>query len=162
MRAPNPTGLGDIASHSSSELRFVGEAFDRLGREYPSVRDGLSLTERRILAAVADGAARADEAFVRSAAREARPFLADSWCFDRMTRFVRASTPLLSSGSADTPVQWDTDVGLTLAARRVLDGDQDHVTLTGIDRWIGGTHLKGHSVSWRWHDPTESIVSATT
>jgi len=58
VRAPNPTGLGDIASHSSGELRFVGEAFDRLGRAYPSVRDGLSLTERRILAAVADGATR--------------------------------------------------------------------------------------------------------
>ena len=55
LRAPDPGGLGSIAETPSSELRFVAEAFDRLGREYPSIRDGLSLTERRILAAVADG-----------------------------------------------------------------------------------------------------------
>ena len=48
-----------IAAGRSDELRFVAEAFDRLGREYPSARDGLSLTERRILAAVHDGAATA-------------------------------------------------------------------------------------------------------
>src|ERR687892_1162456 len=51
LRAADPGGLGRVAASRSPELRFLGEAFDRLGREYPSTRDGLSLTERRILAA---------------------------------------------------------------------------------------------------------------
>jgi hypothetical protein len=51
LRAADPGGLGGIAASRSPELRFLGEAFDRLSREYPSTRDGLSLTERRILAA---------------------------------------------------------------------------------------------------------------
>ena len=78
LRAPDPAGLRAIAATPSAELRFLGEAFDRLGREYPSTRDGLSLTERRILAAVAEGAPDAGAAFVRAAAREARPFLGDT------------------------------------------------------------------------------------
>ena len=80
-----------------AELRFVAEAFDRLSREYPSTRDGLSLTERRLLAAVADGAQTDGDAFVRAAAREARPFLGDTWAFDRLTRLATAPTPLLEA-----------------------------------------------------------------
>ena len=35
LRAADPGGLGTIAASRSRELRFLGEAFDRLGREYP-------------------------------------------------------------------------------------------------------------------------------
>jgi hypothetical protein len=75
FRAPTPDGLGAIAATRAGELRFLGEAFDRLSREYPATRDGLSLTERRVLAAVAGGAPDAGTAFVRAGAREARPYL---------------------------------------------------------------------------------------
>src|SRR4051812_16688535 len=51
LTAPAPRGGGEMARVRSGELRFLGEAFDRLAREYPSNRDGLSLTERRLLAA---------------------------------------------------------------------------------------------------------------
>ena len=66
FRAPSPEGLGAIAAARLGELRFLGEAFDRLSREYPATRDGLSLTERRVLAALADGAPDAGTAFVRA------------------------------------------------------------------------------------------------
>jgi hypothetical protein len=65
LRAADPGGLGTIAASPSRELRFLGEAFDRLGREYPSTRDGLSLTERRILAATPEGGAVAGAVFAR-------------------------------------------------------------------------------------------------
>src|SRR5206468_699468 len=78
FRAPAPGGLAAIAATRRGELRFRGEAFDRLSREYPAMRDGLSLTERRVLAAVADGASDAGTAFVRAQARETRPFLGDT------------------------------------------------------------------------------------
>jgi hypothetical protein len=50
---------------------------------------------------------------------------------------------------------------MTATGRRVLGGDADHVAVNGIDRWIGGTHLNGHAVRWRWNDATEAIVTAT-
>ena len=154
LRAPDPGGLAAIAATPSRELRFVAEAFDRLSREYPSTRDGLSLTERRLLAAVADGAPTAGAAFVRFGAREARPFLGDTWAFDRMTRLAATPAPLLE---AEIPVDRDTPLRLTEAGREVLAGRADHVALNGVDRWIGGVHLTGTEVPWRWDEGTESI-----
>jgi hypothetical protein len=150
LRAPEPTGLGEIVATPSRELRFVAEAYDRLSREYPSTRDGLSLTERRLLAAVAAGAATRGDAFVRAAAREARPFLGDDWAFERIERMQGAPTPLLENAA---PLR------LTEAGREVLDGRADHVALNGIDRWIGGVHLSGTDVPWRWDEGTESVTS---
>jgi hypothetical protein len=69
LRAPDPAGLGAIAATPSRELRFVAEGFDRLSREYPSTRDGLSLTERRILAATGGGWVDAGAVFGRIGAQ---------------------------------------------------------------------------------------------
>jgi hypothetical protein len=40
----------------------------------------------------------------------------------------------------------------------VLEGRADHVSLNGIDRWIGGVHLTGTEVPWRWDEGTETIT----
>jgi hypothetical protein len=153
LRAPDPRGLGAIVAARSPVLRFLPEAFDRLAREYPSTRDGLSLTERRLLAAVADGAVSAGEAFVRAAAREARPFLGDTWAFDRLERFACAPTPLLEAAA---PVDRHTPLAITDAGRRVLAAEADHVELNGIDRWVGGVHLHGRDVP-RFDEALEAV-----
>ena len=160
FRAPTPDALPAIAGNRSRELRFLGEAFDRLSREYPSTRDGLSLTERRILAAVADGATAAGMAFVRAAARETRPYLGDTWSFAMIDRMAHAPVPLLHAEPANCPVDRETRLRLSDTGARVLAGAADHVTLNGIDRWIGGVHLRGHHPPWRWNDATETITLA--
>jgi hypothetical protein len=157
FRAPTPDGLHAIAATRSGELRFLGEAFDRLSREYPSTRDGLSLTERRVLAAVAGGASDAGTAFVRAAARETRPYLGDTWCFAIMARMAHARIPLL--GATSGRIDRHTAVTLTPAGAEVLAGRADHATLNGVDRWIGGVHLQGHHPRWRWDEGTEAIVN---
>ena len=158
LRAADPGALGSIATTPSTELRFLSEAFDRLRREYPSTRDGLSLTERRILAAVGETPTTAGSAFVRTTAREPRPFLGDTWCFDRMTCLLNASTPLLETGGPTASVTRHTPLRLTDAGRRVLDGQEDQLAINGVDRWIGGVHLTGRTVPWRWDEGAESIV----
>ena len=158
FRAPAPGGLGAIAATRLGELRFLGEAFDRLSREYPATRDGLSLTERRVLAAVADGAADAGTAFVRAAARETRPFMGDTTYFGRMGQMARGPDPLLLLDPPGRPVNRATGVRLTGTGARVLAGQADRIARNGVDRWIGGVHLHGHHVPWRWDDGTEALV----
>jgi hypothetical protein len=164
FRSRIPDRLGAISASLSTELRFLPEAFDRLSREYPSTRDGLSLTERRILAAVAEDANTAGEAFLASSRRESRPFLGDLWCFRRIAALANARSPLLWLDDAETShqprVQPSTRLGLTATGRRVLDGQVDHVALNGIDRWIGGVRLTGHRTAWRWDEGTERLVNA--
>ena len=112
-----------------------------------------------MLAAVADGAPDAGTAFVRAAARETRPYLGDTTCFAddgpdggrRRTRCSRLDPP-------GRPVERTTGVRLTDTGARVLAGEADQVALNGIDRWIGGVHLQGHHVPWRWDDGTETII----
>jgi hypothetical protein len=41
----------------------------------------------------------------------------------------------------------------------VLAGKADHITLNGIDRWIGGVHLLRRCVRWRWDERIRAIVS---
>ena len=157
LRAPRPDRLGAIAASRSADLRFLGEAFDRLSREYPSTRDGLSVTEHRILAATADGEDTAGMIFTRVAAREARPYLGDTWCFSMMDRLADAAVPLLEA-KPDGPVDRHKRLQVTEAGRRVLAGADDHVGLNGIDRWIGGVHLIGPQARWRFDEGTENIV----
>lgn len=159
FRASDPGGLGEIAATPARDLRFLAEAFDRLSREYPSTRDGLSLTERRIVAAVAEGARTAGAAFLRVGARETRPFLGDTWCYEAMTRLVRAPSALLEIESTARPVEARSRLRLTDVGRQVLDAQADHVALNGIDRWIGGVHLQGRDVPWRWNEGTETITA---
>jgi hypothetical protein len=141
FRADDPRGLATIAKRHHPDLRFLAEAFDRLSREYPSTRDGLSLTERRILAAVAEESSTAGAAFAQIGARETRPFLGDSFYFRIVSRLANTRTPVLE---AEGPhVAASTRLGPTPVGRRVLDGEDDHIRLNGIDRWIGGVHLAG-------------------
>src|SRR4051812_6446774 len=86
FRSDDPRRLAEVVQRPSRGLRYVWEAVDRLAREYPSTRDGLGLTERRLLAAVAAGAPSAGAAFVTAAAREPRPFLGDRWAFTALER----------------------------------------------------------------------------
>jgi hypothetical protein len=161
FRAPTPEGLAAVAAARLGELRFLGEAFDRLSREYPATRDGLSLTERRVLAAVADGAPDAGTAFVRAQARETRPYMGDTTCFARMDKMAQGPHPLLSLHPG-RPVQRATGLHLTDTGARVLAGQADQIALNGIDRWIGGVHLHGRDVPWRWDDGTEAIIHLPT
>jgi hypothetical protein len=156
--APTPEGLGAIAAARLAELRFLGEAFDRLSREYPATRDGLSLTERRVLAAVSDGAPDAGTAFVRAGARETRPYMGDIACFGRMDHMAEGPSPLLRLDPPGRRVQRTTGLRLTEAGARVLAGQADQIADNGIDRWIGGVHLEGRHVPWRWDDGTETII----
>jgi hypothetical protein len=111
-----------------------------------------------VLAAVADGAPDAGTAFVRAQARETRPYMGDSTCFARMDRMAEGPHPLLRLDPPGRPVQGATPVHLTDSGALVLAGQADQVALNGIDRWIGGVHLHGHHVPWRWDDGTETII----
>jgi hypothetical protein len=158
LRAPDPGGLGRIAASRSRELRFLGEAFDRLAREYPSTRDGLSLTERRTLAATPAEGATAGTVFGRLGEREARPYLGDLFLFGLVARLARARVPLLELDPPAGEVGAGTRLHPPPAGRRVLRGEADHVALNGIDRWVGGVHLQGPESPWRWDEGTESIT----
>jgi hypothetical protein len=163
FRAPDPGGLDALAATRSGELRFLGEAFERLCREYPSTRDGLSLTERRLLAAaIREPGAAAATVFVGGSGREAHPYLGDTWAFAALARLAAGPHPLVGIEPAGAPVESASRVRPTADGADVLAGRADHVALNGVDRWIGGVHLVGRDVPWRWDEGLEALVRTGT
>jgi hypothetical protein len=59
-----------------------------------------------------------------------------------------------------TAVKQNTRLQLTEAGRAVLAGQEDHVALNGVDRWVGGVHLTGRAVRWRWNDGIEATTAS--
>jgi hypothetical protein len=162
--------------------RRVRARMAKTGESYAIARSrllGLSLTERRVLAATADAAQEADagddaqqaqavetapgatagEVFLRASAREARPYLGDTFCFAAMDRLARAPHPLLDIRPPGPPVERTTRLRLTATGAGVPAGEEDHVRLNGVDRWIGGVHLTGRDVRWRWDEGREALTT---
>jgi hypothetical protein len=144
--APDPGVLSELRGEHSPVLRHLSEAVERLLQEYPWVGDGLSLTERRILQAVAGGAATEAAVFHHVWRAERRPFLGDVWCHRLLRLLVTAG--LVGSGS---------ELALTEDGEAVLAGRGDRVALGGLDRWIGGVHLTGPAL-WRWDSRRETLL----
>jgi hypothetical protein len=93
-------------------------------------------------------------------------WVGDLFLFDLLERCAEAEHPLVSIVEPLGPerkrnLNYRSQVSLTDTGGRVLDGKADHVTCNGIDRWIGGVHLSGKRVPWRWDDHRQRIVSAT-
>jgi hypothetical protein len=160
VRAPSPELLGEAVSAPTPSLPSAVPALRRLLEELPGVHDGLSGTERRLLWALSEGCTTAAEAFVRSQSLEEAPFLGDAWFFRALGGLARGGTRLVETvdGAAlpRPPPLGAHDafalpsIRLTRAGERVLAGRGDRVALLGIDRWVGGTHLRPGHV-WRWH-----------
>ena len=107
-------------------------------------RDGLSLSERRLLAGTPGTRF---ELFERAWRKEARPFIGDTFAFDRARSPRAAAAPRGRRPAAQRR-----------SGRAILAGEADFVREFGIDRWIGGVHLTGGE--WRWDDAPEPLVYA--
>jgi hypothetical protein len=135
----------------------------RLLQEYPSRRNGLSRLESNLLQEIRSrGSAKAAVAVGFVLVRES---VGDVLLFDMLRSFVKAPHPLLElarpfAGNIKSYEFNASALTLSEVGRRVLAGKADAISLNGIDRWIGGVHLEGHRVRWRWDQKLRSIVSA--
>lgn len=147
----DPSGMVALQGVISSDLRFLGDAVTRLLQEYPSASDGLSLTQRRILLAVRRGQGSLPAVLRAHWETEMRPFLGDLGCEAELRGLAYASVPaLLESEGLYT---------LTRFGERLLAGAEDWVAANGVDHWIGGVHLEGRTVPWRYDERLESLVA---
>jgi hypothetical protein len=84
-------------------------------------------------------------------------YITDTSLVDLAEHLSATAPPLISmtrgSGSGG---QWS--VALTNTARDVLSGRLDRVAACGIDRWLGGVHLRSGFPVWRWDDQHRRIT----
>jgi hypothetical protein len=150
FRGTDPRAIARAAAAPHERLPFLAAALRRLLEELPGHADGLSRTERQLLAAVAAGARTREQAFVAAAAKEEAPFLGDGIAFQRLAELGRGEQPLMTADAAA--------LELTGAGADVLAGRDDRVALIGFDRWLGGLRLSADDVLWRWDRERGALV----
>lgn len=150
FRSADPMDIAIILGRDTSALPFLRGALVRHLQQFPSVENGLARSERQILELVRDGNRTFRDLFVADQALEERIFMGDT-TFERYVRgLCDCRRPLLEERHGG--------YRLTEAGRDVLGRRADHVRLNGINRWLGGVHLFGDEVLWRWHEGSQRIV----
>jgi hypothetical protein len=152
FRSDDPTSIERLLADGTDALPYLEAALGRLLEQYPWTGDGLSRTERALLRALAArGEATAAALFAAAADEEQAPFLGDTIAWAMLAELTRGPVPLVvraDDGPHDPadPAFADVPFALTADGGRVLAGAADRVELRGIDRWIGGVHLRGRDV----------------
>ena len=83
--------------------------------------------------------------------------MGDGSFYRLMADLAHVRHPLLQI--SDTPQRGLGELTLKKTGRDVIEGRADHIELNGIDRWLGGVHLKGDKAAWRWDRASARIVS---
>jgi antitoxin component of MazEF toxin-antitoxin module len=129
-------------------------------REYPGTRHGLSRLQRKMLKNIGLKEPTKVSVVVGSLLRTES--VGDTSLLDLLNSCAEVEQPLVildgQSDPARKHLEFVSQVVLTDVGRRVLSGKSDHIELNGIDRWIGGVHLFGRRVPWRWDAGLRRIV----
>ena len=168
--SPAPSAIAALLQDDTAALPFLRDAFERHLQQFPSLRNGLSRSEEQALVAIAGGSHTVSEAFLAHQAREERLFLGDTtfaWYLQRLSGTEHAlvvwadGDPVGPPGRLLTKDEFRTRrLVLTDLGRAVLDGEADWLTVAGIDRWLGGTHLTSAD-HWRWDALTQQLSHVT-
>jgi len=158
FRAPTPERLDQLRREDTSALPYLASALTRFLQEFPWTSDGLSRTERRLLALAGEGVG-LWKAFPRMHEGEQFYYVSDGTMASMAETLARISPALLILDvSASSEHVLRGTVALTDSGRSVLAGQLDRVAACGIDRWLGGVHLHGRSDVWRWDQEGGRVV----
>ena len=159
FRSADPTAIETFLAADTSVLPYLASALERHLEEFPSTRDGLSRTERRLLEIAAAGPIPLIHAFPRMHDDETAFYVTDTSFMERVQELSSPAVPLLSV-TERTPTERHRIRGvmeLAGAGREVLAG-ADRIAGYGIDRWLGGVHLTDPAPHWRWDERHERLV----
>lgn len=167
FRSKDPRELEKIASEGTDALEFLELSLWRHLEELPSTRNGLSRSESQVLEAVSQGPLSFHELFKQTANREERIFCGDTMLARYIERMSVTDNSLIRYTSGDrieaprteedSRAFRNAEMALTEHGRNVLACEADWIAKGGSDRWLGGVHLEGRNVRYRWNPDTRKI-----
>jgi hypothetical protein len=150
LRLDDPRPLASLMRTGTPALPDLGIALHRFLEELPSVRDGLSLTERLILQALRAGPVTINRVFgLLTYERDPLFFATDLFLLWTIERMQAAAEPVLTrSGAHD----FRDELGITAVGDAVLSGARDWLSLRPPARWVGGVQVRPEGRGWRWNE----------
>jgi hypothetical protein len=163
FRSSSPALLNRLLDSDMHVLPGIRNTIRWILQEYPGTRDGLSRLQRKLLRGIGSRGSTKIASVVMSVL--ATETVGDMFLLDLVEGCAMAEHPLVR---VDPPFgnrrkahfKYRSQVSITDTGRRVLAGKADHIALNGIDRWLGGVHLSGNQVRWRWDERGQRIISS--
>ena len=156
LRASTPEPLETLRASDLRALPFLSAALQRHLQELPWTTDGLSLTERQALAALAKGPCTVTELFADAQMkRDPQPFMGNLFFWSVMRDLIDAPRPPVAVSAATRRAVWHRRVlRLTPTGRALLDGSLDWQAQRPLARWVGGVPAAAGAPDWRWNPKT--------
>lgn len=168
FRESQPARLLKLASRDYPVLPYMAAAIRRLFQEFPHLGTGLSGVQSGVLRALQKGAETPAALFTSLAEQEERIFLGDASFASYLQDISNVEFPLalfsegapvIAPGAGEPSREfWHRKIAITEMGEKVISGQADHIMLNGIDKWIGGVHLKPGR-TWRW-DPAQQTLAS--
>jgi hypothetical protein len=160
LAMPTPEFVAGRSEMPAGPLPFLRNALTRFLEELPAPENGLGRTEQAILTGIRAGAGNPSRLFQVVLEQEEAAFMGDLSFFRLIEDLAFCAVPLITGVvEPAAPAGFDdAHLELTMAGDSVLAGAEDHVTLSGIDRWWAGTHLVGRAV-WRYDRGSRRLVA---
>jgi hypothetical protein len=150
--SPDPREIEGVLDQVDA-LPFMRAALTRHLEEFPAVENGLSRIERQTLETLVVGSWPFHDLFRAAHIEREDPFFLGDLTFLRLLNaLATGNEPLVRM---DHEKAWLTDAG-----RETLAATRDRIETLGIDRWLGGVHLKGRRVPYRWDSVARQIVAS--
>jgi len=166
--SPDPNQIQLLIKEGTEELRYLHKAFLAHLERFPWTGTGLNSVEMKTLESVSEGPRKFPDlfsivsnsdsvfshgmgdvqfsAYLAELAEGENPLI-------RMDNFPGVLTPEVSRR---TLPKWT--VRITDQGKDVLKGRHDSIALRGIDRWLGGVHLKSPDQVWRWDSSANRLI----
>lgn len=163
FQAPTPKPLQQMLGRDLRALPELRNTIRFLLQEYPEVHDGLSRLQRKLLTCAASLGA-TQPAWIVGVSLGGET-CGDVKLYEMLWDFIHASHQLLASTAPCTARVPGTvefrasQIAATPLSFQVLAGKADHIEWNGIDRWIGGVHLRGGRCRWRWDERQQRIAA---
>jgi len=162
--ASDPGRLVAASKHALNQNGAIGRVLLWILEEYPSLENGLSRTEEDLLRYADE-----DNSIARIVGKSiglSNDQIGDVDLYARIWNFLSCDQPLLELTTSGVSLA-DIDsmhalrqlaVRPSSFGRQLLKGKADYVHVNGLDRWIGGVHMCGKSVPWRFNRQTETLI----
>jgi hypothetical protein len=160
LRALTPEPLEALLASDTRPLPFLKAALKRHLQELPWTTDGLSLTEREVLAALAKGPLSASELFAETQMkRDPLPFMGDRFFWSVVRDLIDAPRPPVAVSAATRRMAWPRRVlRLTPTGRALLAGKLDWRAERPLPRWVGGIPAGPGAPDWRWNPKNRQVT----
>lgn len=165
--SPDPHKIVEFLQEDTFALPFVQEAFEFHLSRFPSLYNGLGKVEQTTLALLHNSPAYAGELFHQAGAQEHWYGMGDLQYWRILKKMCQGSYPLIQVEDTSLPLSCHNDTSkfhnscfsLTDIGRRIFAGEGDWIAMGGIDQWLGGVHLQGHRIPWRWDGQQKTLVA---